>query len=99
MAIVQQVLIDGIIKYIDNLILKGRVKLNGSFVPYSIFKTVIEGNVIRKYIYLDTETGVVEEAQLLGENGDVLAIKPFNITKKDDGLVLAFEFTIMVREG
>ena len=99
MAIVQQVLIDGLIKYMDNFMTKGRVKLNGEYVQYSIFKTVIEGNVLRKYIYLDTEVGKVEEAQLLSDNGDVLAIKPSNITKKDDGLVLAFEFTVMVREG
>lgn len=99
MAIVQQVLVDGLIKYLDNLMVRGRIKLNGTYVQYNIFKTVIDGNVIRKYIYLDTEVGKVEEAQLLGNNGDVLAIKPFNITKQDDGLVLAFEFTILVREG
>lgn len=102
MAIVQQILIDRLMNYLDELILLGRVKLNGEYVSYNDskkFKTVREGATLRKYIYLDIETGVVEEAQLLSNNGDILAVKPFSITKQDNGLVLAFEFKLVVQEG
>lgn len=99
MAVVQQILVDKIINYLDELIFRGKVKINGQYKNYDIFKTVKEGNVLRKYLYLETETGYVEEAQLLSSMGEVLAIKPFAIEKQDDGLVLAFEFTITVKEG
>lgn len=99
MAVVQQILVDKIVNYLDELISKGKVKINGQYKNYDIFKTVKKGNVLRKYLYLETETGYVEEAQLLSSMGEVLAIKPFAIEKQDDGLVLAFEFTITVKEG
>ena len=99
MAIIQPILIDRLINYLDELVFRGKVKLNGQFVTYEIFKTVRDGNKLRKYIYLTSEIGLVEEAQLLSNSGDVLAIKPFSIEKQDDGLILAFEFTITVQEG
>jgi hypothetical protein len=99
MEVVQQNLIDKLVNYLDELIFRGKVKINGQYKNYDIFKTVKEGNVLRKYLYLETETGYVEEAQLLSSMGEVLAIKPFAIEKQDDGLVLAFEFTITVKEG
>ncbi|MET3657817.1 hypothetical protein [Sporosarcina psychrophila] len=98
MSVVQQVLIDRLINYLDDVIHRGKVKLNGQYVNYDIFKTVKEGNVLRKYIYLETETGYVEEAQLLTSTNEVLAIKPFSIEKEDNGLVLAFEFKITIQE-
>lgn len=99
MAVVQQTLIDRLVNYLDEVIHSGKVKLNGQYKNYEIFKTVKEGNVLRKYIYLETETGYVEEAQLLSAGNDVLAVKPFSIEKQDDGLVLAFEFKITVEEA
>lgn len=99
MGVIQPVLIDRLTSYLDELVFRGKVKLNGQYVTYDIFKTVREGSVLRKYIYLQTESGLVEEAQLLSNSGDVLAIKPFSIEKQDDGLILAFEFTITVQEG
>lgn len=99
MEVVQPILIERLVNYLDELIFRGKVKLNGQYMNYDIFKTVKEGNVLRKYLYLETETGYVEEAQLLTSMNEVLAIKPFSIEKQDDGLVLAFEFTITVQEG
>lgn len=99
MAVVQQAFIDLLIDYSDELIARGKVKLNGQYMNYEIFKTVKVGVTLRKYIYLETEIGFVEEAQLLSAMNTVLAIKPYSIEKKDDGLVLAFEFTIKVTEG
>lgn len=99
MAVVQPLLVERLVNYLDDLVHRGKVKLNGQYVNYDIFRTVKDDNVLRKYIYLETETGYVEEAQLLSASGDVLAIKPFSIEKSKDGLVLAFEFTITVQEG
>lgn len=89
---------DKILDFIDSLVDKGKVKINGTYHNYSIFKTLKENNTVRKYIYLDSEIGYVEEAQLLSSNNDVLAIKPVEIAKQDDGLVIAFEFKLTVEE-
>lgn len=98
MATIQPILTDKLVSYLDQLILRGKVKFNGEYVDYEIFKTIKEGNVLRKYIYLDTPVGLVEEAQLISDSGEVLAIKPFSINKQEDGLVLAFEFTLNIQE-
>lgn len=98
MTIVQPIMTDKILEFIDTLIEKGKVKINGTYHNYSIFKTLKENNTVRKYIYLDSEIGFVEEAQLLSINNDVLAIKPVEIAKQDDGLVIAFEFKLTIEE-
>lgn len=98
MATVQPLLTDKLVNYLDQLIYFGKIKLDGEYVEYDIYKTIIDGNTIRKYIYLQSESGLVEEAQLLSSANEVLAIKPMSIEKQDDGLVLAFEFTINVQE-
>lgn len=98
MTIVQPIMTDMILGYVDSLIDKGKVKINGTYYNYSIFKTLKENNTVRKYIYLDSEIGFVEEAQLLSVNNDVLAIKPVEIAKQDDGLVIAFEFQLTIEE-
>lgn len=98
MATIQPILTDKLVNYLDQLIYYGKVKLNGEYVEYSIYKTVVEGNILRKYIYLQTEEGLVEEAQLLSSDNEVLAIKPMSIEKQEDGLVLAFEFAINIQE-
>lgn len=98
MAVVQTILTDKLVDYLDQLIYFGKVKLNGEFVDYEIFKSIKEGNILRKFIYLQSEAGIVEEAQLLSSANEVLAIKPMSIEKQEDGLVLAFEFAINIQE-
>ena len=99
MNIVQPILVEKMTNYLDDLIFKGKIKINGEYEDYKVFKSVKEDNVLRKYLYLDEEIGYVEEAQLLTSMDELLAVKPFSIEKLEDGLVLAFEFTIEVKEG
>ncbi|KAB8139255.1 hypothetical protein F9U64_01125 [Gracilibacillus oryzae] len=98
MAVVQPIFIEKTINYWNELIKRGKVKLNGQYVNYDIFRTIQEGNELRKYLYLETETGHVEEAQLLTNMNEVLAIKPYKIDKAEDGLVLVFAFELTIKE-
>ncbi|MFS0878034.1 hypothetical protein [Solibacillus isronensis] len=98
MAIIQPIFTAAMVDTMDQLCAKGKVKINGDYKNYSMFKTVRDGNKLRKYLYLETEIGYVEEAQLLSINNDVLAIKPVEIEKQEDGLVIAFEFELVIRE-
>lgn len=98
MTTVQPILVDKLINFLDQLIYFGKIELDGQYVDYQIHKTIIEGNVLKKYIYLQSEIGRVEEAQLLSSANEVLAIKPMLIEKQDDGLMVAFQFVINVQE-
>lgn len=93
------VLHEKLVTFLDTLIHSGKVKINGIYVDQTFFKTVITGNSIRKYIYLSAEKGLIEEAQLFSDSGDLLAVKPFKITKGEDGLVIAFEFGLTLQMG
>lgn len=93
------VLQEMLITYLDALLHSGKVKINGIYADYTFFKTAIAGNSIRKYIYLSEEKGLIEEAQLFSNAGELLAVKPLEITKEEDGLVIAFEFRLTVQMG
>lgn len=99
MAVIQPVLVDGVVNYVDSSFQRARVQIDGTYVDYPIYKTQKNGNILRKQIYLELEEGFVGEAQLLGADNEVLAKKPFSIEKKKDGLLLTFQITITVREG
>lgn len=98
MPVIQPIFTSILIDTMDQLCAKGKIKLNGVYKNYEVFKTVKEGNTLRKYLYLETDIGYVEEAQLLSVNNDVLAIKPVEIEKQEDGLVIAFEFKLTLEE-
>lgn len=103
MPVVQEILLDRIADFVDNLAQGGKVKINGEYVEYKEVKTSRSKHVLRKYIYLDNlpddANGKVEEAQLIGPNNEVLAIKPFDIQIDKNGIVVAFEFKFTVQEG
>lgn len=99
MTVLQDTLIDGVVNYIDARIVRGKVKINGVVTDHEIEKTIIDGRKIRKYILLDSDAGFVEEAQLVSESGEVLAKKPFNVNKNEEGIALVFEIAVLVEEG
>ena len=98
MQVVKDVLIERLINYLDELIFSGKVRINDQYETYEIFKTVKRDNVLRKYIYLESEIGHITEAQLLSSDYKILATKPYHIEKHEDGLVLAFEFILKIQE-
>lgn len=101
MAIVQPVLLEKTIDFINGLIHGARVKINGTYYEATDIKTIQKNNVLKKLIYLELEerNGNIEEAQLLSENNEVLAIQPFDIKDDENGIVIAFEFKISLQEG
>lgn len=99
MEVVQQVLKDGMINYLNTVMKKARVFINDKWVDYPIHNTTIIDNVIWKYIYLDTEEGYVKDAHLLSENNEILAAKNFTIHREEDGIALVFKFTLNIKEG
>ncbi len=97
-TILQEVFLLWIRDQASGHIASGIVKVDGIEQPHPIFKTIINGMKITKYIYLDDTEGLgtIQEAVLLDTEGNRLAIKPVSITKDDTGLLIAFEFEIKV---
>lgn len=97
MAVVQQglttFLADRLSAYID----RGRVKLDGVSKEMPIFKTTIDGNKVRKFLYLVEEKGKISEACLLNASGAALAVKPMSMTKAEDGVMVVFEFDLDIK--
>lgn len=96
MTVIQPIFTDLLLDYIDQIVTKSKVMINGEPKQLPVFKTLRIGNSVRKYFYLTTEKGYVEEAQLISNNNDVLAIKPVDVEKLDDGLAIAFDFEVRV---
>lgn len=96
--VTQAIVVDWIIDLLKVKAHQGRIKINGLYKTYPIFKTYRDGNSVRFLIYLESESGLVEEAQLISATGDMWAVKSYSINKLDDGLVLAFEFDIEISE-
>lgn len=99
MEVVQPFLLERMIVFLDEIMSNGKVKINDNYKDFQLYKTVIDSNTIRKYIYIEDEEGFIGETQLTTSTGEVLAIKPVNIQKENDGLVLTFEFTVNIQEG
>lgn len=96
MTVIQPIFTDLLLDYIDQIVTKSKVMINGEPKQLPVFKTLRVGNSVRKYFYLTTEKGYVEEAQLISNNNDVLAIKPVDVEKLDDGLAIAFDFEVSI---
>lgn len=97
MASIQEVTIDRLISYLDSIIVNCRVKVDGEYQTVDIFKTTIEGDKIKKYIYLDEVDGLIEEARLMSNNNESLAIENYSTTHQNDGLMIVFEFRLSIQ--
>ncbi|RYI25209.1 hypothetical protein EVU96_24910 [Bacillus infantis] len=98
MAVVQPILVTYLANQLSDYVERGKVKIDGDEVEFDIFKTTIEGGKVRKYLYVVEEKGNITEANLLDSNGNLLAIKPVNIQKDEDGIMIVFEFNLDVQE-
>lgn len=98
MEIIQQRLLDLTRDSMSGFFASALVNVNGQLKPYPIYKTVIDGLKVTKYIYLDdvAATGQILNAALVDSQGNSLAVKNMNIIKGDNGLLLAFQFIIKV---
>lgn len=90
MAEIQNLLSDEILNFVDSYIKKAKVIINGVEIEKEIYRTIKENGVIRKYVYLDHETGVITKAALVDSQGRELYVKSLNYTKGADGFTIVF---------
>jgi hypothetical protein len=90
-------IIDEIVDYIDKRAVKADYTIGGTTHSAKISKSIVQGDTIRKHIYLTHKdpTGTVTRARLLGDDGKVIAERTDQqVHEKNKGLLLEFKFTI-----
>lgn len=96
MTVIQPIFTSLLLDYIDQIATKCKVMINNEPKQLPVFKKLRIGDSVRIYFYLTNERGYVGDAQLISANNDVLAIKPVDVEKLDDGLAIAFDFEVRV---
>lgn len=91
--------LDGAIRYaelISNEIDKANLIINGEEKTKELYRKKVDGNTITILIYLqDNDIGVIENIQLIAEDGTILHERA-DIIKKDgrEGFLVGFKFYI-----
>jgi hypothetical protein len=93
-TVIQPRYLDVIRDAADAAVAKSLVTINGEQKEFPIYRTLVDGYKIRKYIYIQNDTGHITNAVLLDHAGNQLAIKSHNVQKGTDGFVICFELEI-----
>lgn len=83
--------------YLDQLAVKGDFTIAGKTYSAKIRRSIVQGNVVRKHIYLTQQdpVGTVTRARLLDAAGNVVAERTDpQVHEANKGLLLEFRFTI-----
>lgn len=95
--VIKQLLLDKLINDLNGHIREARVNIGGAQTSYPIYKTVVSGLSVRKYIYIEEAQAIGKQllgAALLDLDGNILADQPLTVTKNDKGFLIAFEFVL-----
>lgn len=95
----QDLLFDLWISFMKTTIRTAKLTINGVVHEKAMLEPSIEGNVMKFYIYLDVESGVVSRAALLDGQGREVDVEEMNIEKTEHGQVIVFfyEFELTKR--
>lgn len=96
----QQLLFDLWIDFMKTTIQTAKVTIDGVVHDKSIFRTSVEGNTMKVYIYLDEEEGAVSKASLFDRQGREVDVEEMNIEKMKHGLMIVFFYEFeMTKRG
>lgn len=88
------------LKFWDRFMVGAKVTINGIVHDYPIHpSSYIEGNVLKKFVYLEDEPGHVTHAFIYDRNGRRIQEKSMDIRKGEDGLMVTFFFQLEIKEG
>lgn len=93
---VQKLLLDEVLKFVDSYAKKAVVTIDGVKKEYDVYRTSIQGNQLKKMVYIENETGKITNAILVDSQGRNLFIKDMNIVKKEEGFMIVFKLDIKI---
>ncbi|GKV54229.1 hypothetical protein NCCP2222_01760 [Sporosarcina sp. NCCP-2222] len=88
------------LKFWDRLIVGAKVTIDGVERDFPIHESsYIEGNQLKKFVYLDTDKGNVTKARLIDMHGRSIQEKNMAINKGEHGIMITFFLAIEIKEG
>lgn len=91
---------DETLKFWDRLIVGAKVSIDGVEKDYPIHESsYIEGNTLKKFVYLSTESGLITHAYIYDQHGRQIREKEMNIQKGQDGIMITFFLALEIKEG
>ncbi|MEV9639463.1 hypothetical protein ABZ756_02045 [Mammaliicoccus sciuri] len=91
---------DETLKFWDRLIVGAKVTIDGVVRDYPIHESsYIEGNTLKKFVYLESESGHVTHAYIHDQHGRRIREKLMNIRKGENGMMITFFFQLEIKEG
>ncbi len=91
---------DETLRFWDRLMIGAKVIIDGVEKDYPIHpSSYIEGNVLKKFVYLESESGHITEAYIHDQHGRRIREKIMSIRQGADGLMITFFFGLEIREG
>lgn len=94
----QDLLFDLWIDFMKTTIQTAKVTIDGVVHDKSIFRTSVEGNTMKVYIYLDAEKGTVSKASLFDRQVREIDVEEMNIEKTDHGLMIVFFYEFELKK-
>ena len=91
---------DMTLNYWNNMMTGAKVTIDSEQRDYEIHpSSYIEGNVLKKFVYLSTETGHITEAYLHDRDGRRIESQTMSVKKSDNGLMITFYFELDINRG
>lgn len=85
--------------FASNLGVKAKVTIDGTIKDCDIFRTSIEEESIKKFVYIDEGVGHITEAKLVDSSERELDVKSLDIQKGEDGYMIVFQTSLKIEEG
>ena len=88
------------LKFWDRLLIGAKVTIDGVVKDYPIHESsYIEDRTLKKFVYLEDESGHVTHAYIHDQHGRRIREKSMNIRKGENGLMITFFFALELKEG
>lgn len=91
--------LDQTLDFLRDLPKSAKVTINGTETEHDIFRTLVEGQTIKHFVYLSNETGVITSAKLIDAQQRDLQTKTYNVTKGPDGFTIVFVTELKIEEA
>lgn len=90
---------DETLKFWDRFIVGAKVTIDGVEKELPIFLKEIQGNALKIFIEMESETGHITHAVIIDMHGREIRTKTMNINKGEHGLMVTFFLAIEIKEG
>lgn len=85
--------------FIKTLGVKAVITIGGQAHEFPILDTLVDGDTLKHFVYLQNETGTITSAKLVDNQMRELQTHDAVIQKGADGLVVVFGVTVNIREA